>query len=195
MMSDRVTIEFDDRQFQRALASYLTETQKSVSEVVNKKALFICLHASKEVPIGNVKDDYTKESKLFNAVATGGTKLGIPRKGAFVKGEGNKKAAKTIFSRRASAKGYSRFVWRKLAGELGGKSGKASSKIEHAKATRAKPSLRPFATLAIEGLEQDHVDKVMQPALQKAVDKEAASMLSYLTDRQARVAAKHSSRR
>jgi phage gp36-like protein len=194
-MSDRVTIEFDDREFQRALALYLSETGKSVADVVNKKALFICLHASKDVPIGNVKDDYTRESKLFNAVATGGTRLGVHRKGVFVKGDGNAKAAKKIFGGRARAKGYSRFVWLKMAGELGGKSGKSSSRIEHAKATKAKPSIRPFATLAIEGLEQKHVDKIMEPALQRAVDKEAASMMQYLADRQAKVAAKRSSRR
>ncbi len=194
-MSDRVTIEFDDRQFQRALASYLTETGTSVSEVVNNKAKFICITASKDVPIGDVKQNFDRDSKLFNAIATGGTRLGIPKKGAFVKGTGNAKAAKAIFNRRASAKSYSRFLWLKLAGELGGRMGKAAAKMNHAKAVKAKPSLRPFATLSIDGLEQDHVNKVMQPALQRAVDKEAASMVEYLAKRQAKVAAKHSSRR
>ncbi len=194
-MSDRVTIEFDDREFQRALALYLSDTGKNAADVVNDKAKFICIAASKDVPVGNVKSEYTRDSKLFNAIATGGTRLGIPKKGAAVKGKGNAKAAKLIFGRRSSAKGYSRYLWLKMAGELGGKMGKRAGSMGNANAVKARPSIRPFATLTIEGLEQSHVTKVMEPALQRAVDKEAAGMLKYLADRQAKVAAKRSSRR
>lgn len=187
-----VHLDWDMKEFSEALKLYEKATQKEMSEIINVKAQRICMGAAQDIPKAKARED--KKSGLWNALATGKTKKGPTKFGVAVKGKGNKAIAAAIYGGRGKSYGYSKALWYKLAGDLG-KTLRSKFKIKHAKGEQAKTGMKPTARMEILGLEQDQIDKFMQPALEKAIKKEAASMVEYANAKLAKVAAQRSGRK
>ena len=110
------------------------------------------------------------------------------------KGRGNKASADKIVNARKSASGYSKAIWLQIAKDLGAKL-RAGVKIKHAEGIRAKEGLKPTTILEVLGLEQAHIDKVMQSGLNKAVPIIAQKMRKRVESKLAQIAAKKSGTR
>ena len=169
-----VTLSWDMKEFSDALKLYEKATQKEMSEVINQKAQRICMGAASQIPKARARAD--RFSGLWNALATGKTRKGINKLGVAVKGKGNQKVAMLIYNSRGRAYGYGKALWYKLAQDLG-KSLRSKFTIKHADGEKAVPGIKPTARMEIIGLEQDHIDRFMQPALEKAMSIEAKSMV------------------
>lgn len=177
-MADGARITFQDEEFTRVFREYSKATSKTLEGAINAKAKDVCFRAANaaNTKTSTFPDRYPKESPLWHALAaTGATKFGQA-----VKGQGNKKLARTIYNSRLRAKGYSRAIWRKIASDFGGALSGKASKIDHARGIKAKDSFKPEAQLIVDGLEQSHVDDVMQPAIDAALKYVAADMRLYL---------------
>ena len=190
--SGHITLSWDMKEFSDALKLYEEATQQEMANVINHKAQRICMGAAADISAAQKLPNFS--TGLFNALATGKTSRGELRMGSAVKGKGNHAKATEIFKSRKRAYGYSRAIWRKLAVDLGKKLTNKFN-IKHATGIQAKKGARPTARMTINGLEQDHIDRFMQPALEKAISEEAASMVEHALDKLAKIAAQRSGRK
>ena len=110
------------------------------------------------------------------------------------KGRGNKASADKIVNARKSSSGYSKAIWLQIAKDLGAKI-KSNVNIKHAQGTKAKQGLKPTTILEVLGLEQAHIDEVMQTGLNKAVPVITKKMIDRIEWKMAKLAAKKSGKR
>lgn len=186
MADDRIELRIDDKEFMRALRDIIEMSSKEMPEVINRTAIDVCFQANKNTKRADKGSiDALKGTKLVHALAT--------RAGA-VKGQGNKRKANRIVSARKAAVGYGKAIWLKMASDLGKKL-RARASIKHATGTKAEPGVKPTAKLAVDGLQGDLVNNIMQDALDRAVRAKAADMRKSVNDRLAKIAARKSGRR
>ena len=102
--------------------------------------------------------------------------------------------ADKIVNARKSASGYSKAIWLQIAKDLGAKL-RSNVKIRHAEGIRAKQGLKPTTILEVLGLEQAHIDEVMQTGLNKAVPIITQKMIKRVESKLAQLAAKKSGKR
>ena len=200
---DRIKADWEMAEFTKALREYVYESTLDASEAVNKKAGDVAFKAASSLPSvaeGTAKiQAIGKDNRLWHAIATGATKLGIHRKGKAKRGEGNADVAKQIYESRLRHVPYSRAIYLVLAAKMGKKVGKVrkSSKIDNALAQRAKESGAfqiPEAILEVIGIQQDHAP-VMQDAMKKGLANQAEDMKRYLAKKIAKRAQAHSGTR
>lgn len=196
-------LTFDNAEFVQALRDYMEATGKEAADVVNKKAVDVCFRAAKETPDADLADlaQYSPakglagapERKMFHAIATGNSSRGASKLGSAVKGKGNRKIATKIYNSRKRAKGYSKAIWYRIARDFGKKM-RGKFNIQHAHGTKAVPGINPTAILEADGLQIQHIDRVMSDALETALFAEAKDMREYIERRLAKIAADHSAR-
>jgi hypothetical protein len=136
----------------------------------------------------------TRESGLFNAIATGNTKFGASRFGVAVKRKGNAKIAKKIRSKRLKANNYSKSLFLKLAAGVG-KKVRMLRRPKNAEGKKAVKSKIPTAYFEITGVDQEHADKVLTPALEKGIAATVKDMRVYIERKLAKIAKAKSGRR
>ena len=181
------------KEFSEALILYQKATQKEMSVIINDKTKSICFEAAREIPKAAERPE--KGSKLWYALATGKTKKGVDKKhGSAVKGQKIKKIANAIYSSRGKSYGYGKALFYKLATDLGAAS-KKKFNIKHAHGEKAKPGMVPTARLEIIGLEQEHIDKFIQPAVNSAMKKVRDDMVDHANKKLAKIAAQRSGRK
>lgn len=205
----KVEIRVDLREFTQALQLYVEESRLEVADAVNKKAGDVAIMAAKRAKKAQKGAFPPLSSGIYNALAAadsnkyGGSfgdgafvaqeKLKKRFGGRVVKGQGNAKAAKYLYNRRAGAIGYSKSIFLRLATQIGKavrgvKVGKrvGALKSKHGEITQAKPAEltkwndKPFATLEIFGIDKDHAKQEIEPALQGGVDDAVKDMRVYL---------------
>ena len=219
-MADQVKVTVDLTEFNTAIKEYIFHSKMEVSEAVNKKAGDIALFAAKRAKKATKGGYPPFSSGLYNALVAAdpkkssgsfseGAKMAQHRirnkfPGQTVKGKGNEKAAKYLFSRRTGSIGYSKALFIKLAKDLGKTvtgvrvSKKKEASIDNATGKKAKVSGtfdKPFATLEIQGVEQDHASNEIEPALQAGVDDAVKDMAKYINRKLRQLARKHSGRK
>ena len=200
-MKNSVSASWEMQQFQSAFREYLTEARKDAGEETNRRAVNISFKASKEMPTAievraNILKDHPKESALWNALATGKTRLGVSKFGSAVRGKGNKKIAEAIFKSRGRHAGYSRYLFLDLASDLGAKvrAVKKLSSIKNAKGTKASEAGKADyvrAVLEILGVDSEH-GTLLDKAIAQAMIGEADDMRKYLGAKLAKRAKAHS---
>jgi hypothetical protein len=187
-MAAPISIKVDLREFNKALKEYVAESKMEIADAINKKAGDIAFRAAVNTPVAKgitVKDvGIPKGHPFWHAIATGKTKFGVSKKGAAVKGKGNKKIANAIFASRKRHISYSRALFLHIAAELGQKvkSIRKSSKIENAgglKADRKGLTDKPRATLKIIGVESSHAP-ILQDALNDGIAWVIKDMAGYV---------------
>lgn len=201
---DKVSAEWEMREFTKALQEYLIESRKETGTALNEKGVRVAFTASKEMPEAievraQISTDHPKGSPLWHALATGKTSLGATKLGAAVKGKGNKKLADKIFASRNRHAGYSRFLFLKLASDLGGKvrAVKKLASIDNAKGQRANEGGKQDfmrAVLQILGVDPEHGGK-LDRAIAQALTIEARDMRKYIEAKIAKRAKAHSGRK
>jgi len=210
MANDSVRIRVDTGELERSLRDYMAYTSKTLPEAVNKIAIDVAFQAEKVVTRSAFKTvsweklayvgtttTTTVNKALFHALATGKTRFGKTRFGAAVKGQGNEEIAKKIFESRGRAVNYSRAIFIKLAEDLGKVLRRSVGRglPRNASATKARKSIRPQASLNVDGVEKRHADDVLQPAMQRGIDAAAKDKREYITRKIAEGARRHSGRR
>ena len=194
-MADKVRLKVDLREFQKAMREYIVLSEKTVADAVNDKAGDVAFKSIKHLP----KFDKTRvplyESGLFNAIATGKTKFGVTRFGSLVKGKGNEKIAKKIRNSRLGGGNYSKSLFLKMAWEVGKKVSMLKKKPDNATGKKAVKSKIPTAYLEITGVDQEHADKVLTPALEKGIADTVKDMRVYIERKLAKIAKAKSGRR
>jgi hypothetical protein len=183
---DRVSLTVDSAEFMAALDDIVKMSSRELPEVLDRTGRDLCFAANKKTKKAPVaKIEKLRGSKLAHALATmSGNK----------KGRGNKASADKIVSARKSASGYSKAIWLQIAKDLGAKV-KINVKIKHAEGIRAKEGLKPTTILEVSGLEQAHIDNVLQSGLNKAVPVIAQKMRERTEWKLAKIAAKKSGTR
>ena len=197
-MSDGVSASFDYTEFQKALGQYLAATEKSTTEMVNKKAGDVCLFAARATKSTTVPAKPSKKRmKMYHAIATGNTKFGKSTSGSAVKGKGNAAIAAKILNKRRAASSYSKAIFVKMAGDLGKliRSKKSTADMTYAKGTPAKKSVKPVAKLKAEGLEDSHLSDILNSSMQAGIDGAVRDMRVYFDRKQAAVAKRFSGRK
>ena len=195
-MADKVRLKVDLREFQKAMREYIVLSEKTVADAVNDKAGDVAFNSIKHLP----KFDRSKipplESGLFNAIAAGNVpKFGASRFGVAVKGKGNAKIAKKIRNARIGGGNYSKSLFLKLASEVGKKVRMLKKKPGNATGKKAVKSKTPTAYLEITGVDQEHADKVLTPALEKGIAATVKDMRVYIERKLAKIAKAKSGRR
>jgi hypothetical protein len=201
---DKVTATWEMQEFTKALQEYLIESRKDTGTALNEKGVRVAFSASKQMPSAvevkaQISTDHPKSSPLWHALATGRTSLGPNKFGTAVKGKGNKKVAEKIYASRNRHAGYSRFLFLKLASDLGGKvrAVKKLASIDNAKGQKADQNGRKDfmkAVLQILGVDQEHGSK-LDRAIAQALTIEAADMRKYIEAKIAKRAQAHSGRK
>lgn len=201
---DKVTATWEMREFTKALQQYLVESRKDTGTAINEKAVRVAFSASKEMPAAievraRISNDHPKGSPLWHALATGKTSHGQNKFGSAVRGKGNKKLADKIYASRNRHAGYSRFLFLKLASDLGGKvrAVKKLASIDNAKGKKATEAGRDDfmkAVLQILGVDQEHGGK-LDRAIAQALTLEARDMQKYIERKIAKRAQAHSGTR
>ena len=187
-MSDGVTLTFENKEFTRAIQQYEEASGKELAQILDDKGKDVCFFSAREIESGDPSREHPKGSIIYHALASsGGTRFGTA-----VKGQGNKKLADKIYNRRRRSKGYSRAIFVKMAGDLGARLTVKAGKIRYAGADKAKPGIKPFVLLRVDGLEKTHVENVLQPAIDRALPKVAADMNKYTQRKLSAIAKKHS---
>jgi len=204
MANDSVRIRVDTGELERALRDYMAYTSKTLPEAVEKIATDVNFQAFrlcrrtiwKPTNWSEFGGGQGVDPAFFHALATGKTKFGVTKFGAAVKGKGNDKIAEKIFNARTRATNYSAAIFLKLASDLGAKirSRAKAMKIKHAKAKRAHRKFRPTIILRVEGLERQHVDDIIQPAMQDGINAVANDKREYINRKIAEGARRHSGR-
>ena len=222
-MAIRVTVDLSE--FNKALREYVDVSRLTISEAVNKKARDFCFNAAEHTDVsadGGIRD---VDPSLFNALAAAklGGKGSSDFKsaaetaqeriaarfgqGPFPRGKGNRKAANAIQRLRFRARRYSQALWYKLVDQLrsqtaeanGGKRGPSKkNKIKNTNANAATQSGRfdkPKAVLDIVGVEDTHVQKVLQKAANMGMRDTILDMRDYINLKLGKVAGDYSGRR
>lgn len=152
-MAQGVEFELDYTEIIAAVNEYREVTQKDAAEVVNKAAKTAAFAAMREAPRTTKtkmkkhepvpRRRYTKNSKLFHALATEGNKFGKAKRG-----QGNRRVAQKTYNSRVSAIGYSKSLWLAIARDLGAS---IRAKLTH-KDSGAKPAtpLNPVAEMEVK---------------------------------------------
>jgi predicted XRE-type DNA-binding protein len=183
---DRVALTVDSAEFMAALDDIVKMSSRELPEVLDGVGRDLCFAAqgkTKKAPVAKIEK--LRGSKLAHALATmSGNK----------KGRGNKASADKIVNARKSASGYSKAIWLQIAKDLGAKL-RSNVKIRHAEGIRAKQGLKPTTILEVLGLEQAHIDEVMQTGLNKAVPLITQKMIKRVESKLAQLAAKKSGKR
>lgn len=198
-MSDGVDIVIDNKEFMAALIAYEKQSSKDMAAVLNKKAIDLCFKAGAQVPKSFPVKGRPKRDKLYNIIAAGGISKKTGKSlespiGKAVKGQGNKALAEKIWEKRKGAKGYSAAVFRAMAQKLGAKITKKSGTIKGANAIPAKAGIKQQVVMTVKGLEKDHVQNVMQPAIDAAIPVVIADMVNRINESLEKAAKKHSGR-
>jgi hypothetical protein len=199
---DRISATVDVREFTKALQEYVRESSMDAADAVNKKAGDVAFKAAQSLPTvaegrGKIQR-IGKKNRLWNAIASGGTRLGISKKGKAVRGKGNADLAKEIYESRLRHVPYSRAIFLTLAAKMGKKVSKVrkSSSIDNAIASKAKTGgaiYTPKAILEILGIQQSH-SPVMVEALTKGLANQVQDMKDYIARKIAKRAQAHSGR-
>jgi hypothetical protein len=183
---DRVSLTVDSAEFFEALEDYIKTSSRDLPVILDGLGRDLCFAAEKKTKKAPVaKIEKLRGSKLAHALATmSGNK----------KGRGNKASADKIVNARKSSSGYSKAIWLQIAKDLGAKI-KSNVNIKHAQGTKAKQGLKPTTILEVLGLEQAHIDEVMQTGLNKAVPVITKKMIDRIEWKMAKLAAKKSGKR
>lgn len=224
-MAKDIQITVDLTEFNRALKEYTAVSKLTISEAVNKKARDFCFNAAEHAGIAADGAIKSVDQGLFHALAAAGpgskgsgafkraaeaaqerikARFGA---GPFPRGKGNAKAANAIQRLRLRATRYSRALWFKLVDQLrsqtseakGGKKGPA--KKNKIKNTTAKAAIesgkfdRPQAVLEIAGVEQRHVQRVLQNAADAGMRDTILDMRDYIDRKLGKVAGDYSGRK
>lgn len=193
-MADKVKVRVDTSELVRAIRNYEKYSSREMPKIINGTAIDVAFKsnsAAKLASEGKIRKT-DKDGKLFYALAASGkTKIG-----KVVKGEGIKKAAESILNRRLSARYYSKVLFLKLAQDLG-KTLRTVKKAlpSNAEGKKAKEALVCYAELTIEGIEKDHADKIIQPALQKGINAAAKAKRDRIAKKLSEGARKYSGRK
>ena len=183
---DRVSLTVDSDEFMAALDDVIKMSSRELPEVLDGVGRDLCFAAqakTKKAPIAKIEK--LRGSKLVHMIATiSGNK----------KGRGNKASADKIVNARKSASGYSKAIWLQIAKDLGAKL-RANVSIKHAKGTKAKQGVIPTTVLEVIGLQQAHVDQIMQNALDKAVPVISQKMRKRVESKLAEISEKKSGTR
>jgi hypothetical protein len=193
-MADNVRLQVDLREFQKAMREYIVLSEKTVADAVNDKAGDVAFKSIKYLPPFDKGTVPPYESGLFNAIATGNTKFGASRFGVAVKRKGNAKIAKKIRSKRLKANNYSKSLFLKLAAGVG-KKVRMLRRPKNAEGRKAVKSKIPTAYFEITGVDQEHADKVLTPALEKGIAATVKDMRVYIERKLAKIAKAKSGRR
>lgn len=183
---DNVALKVDSAEFMAALNDIVKMSSRELPEVIDGVGRDLCFAAqgkTKKAPVAKIEK--LRGSKLAHALAT---------KRGKKKGRGNKAEADKIINARKSATGYSKAIWLQMAKDLGAKL-RANVSIKHAKGIKAKQGVMPTTVLEVLGLQQSHVDEIMQSALDKAVPVISQKMRKRVESKLAEIAAKKSGRR
>ena len=219
-MADQIKVTVDLTEFNTAIKEYIFHSKMEISEAVNKKAGDIALFAAKRAKKATRGSYPPLSSGLYNALVAADPKKSsgpfakaaeeaqhrIRKKfsGPIPRGKRNAKAAAYLFSRRSQSAGYSKALFVKLANDLGKAvtgvrvSKKKQASIDNATGKKAKVSGtfdKPFAVLEIKGVEQDHANNEIEPALQAGVNDAVKDMGKYINRKLRELARKHSGRR
>jgi hypothetical protein len=111
-----------------------------------------------------------------------------------VKRKGNAKIAKKIRSKRLKANNYSKSLFLKLAAGVG-KKVRMLRRPKNAEGRKAVKSKIPTAYFEITGVDQEHADKVLTPALEKGIAATVKDMRVYIERKLAKIAKAKSGRR
>jgi len=200
-MAKSVSVDVNIADFTKVLRQYVVSSKKDVATAVRDKAGDVAFKGAKNTAKADKGQIPALSSGLYNALVAAdpkkvGGSFGLAAQkaqdkikgkfgsGPFPRGSTNKKAAIYLRGRRASATGYSKSLWLKMARDLGKKVAKLrSDKITNADATAENMSGLsnvPRVSLRITGVDQKHATEVLEPAMQAAVNDVTKDMLAYL---------------
>jgi hypothetical protein len=186
-MEDGASLRFDTSELREALQDAIRLSSREMPAVIDGVARDLCFAAmrkTKTVAVSRI--ERLRNKPIMHATAT---LRGKP------KGTGNAAEMNRIVNRRLSARGYSKAIWMKIAGDLGARLRTEARNIKHATGAKAREGIHPTATLDVKGLASEHVARVMQPALDKAVPMVAQKMRDRTARKLADIAARKSGRR
>jgi len=193
-MADKVRVRVDTSELVRAIRAYERHSSREMPKIINGTAIDVAFKSNQAAKLASERKirGADKNGRLFYALAaSGATKFGKT-----VKGDEIKKAAARILKARINARFYSKVLFLRLVKDLGGKLRSIKRELpSNAKGQKAKESAVCYATLTIEGIEKEHADKIIQPALQKGVDRAAKAKRDRIAKKLAEGARKYSGRR
>ena len=191
-------VEILDDEFRRALKQYQQASNKTFSEVINKKAKDVALRSVQFTPKARLNKIRKYEPngrsyarKILHARATMGTRLGKAKKG-----EGNKPLAEKLYKSRLQSRGYIAAGWIKAARDLGAPPPRGIAKLQKGgrankgKAIKATPA-KLFCDIFNMSIGAETVG--LEP-LKRALDFVRKDMQKYIDRKMAPVAKKYSAR-